>query len=462
MYLFNFKRFGKYHGIWVVVLQDCFLSVLSSLFALLIIRWISDPIHDFTSIVFKWLLYSLIATLLGFIITGCYKVVRRFTTSRSSLRLFGSIIIKELLLTLVLIFSLIEMPSLVYCVLLLLLDMIFMSIALIYVRIAISMLSVKDDTIVERVSRKNVLVAGIGKSSLKMMEDLETTGDYNVIGFTTTDRNLAGRVIYDRQVFYCSTASDMDELQWRLGGVDGLFYPRGYRGSEDSGENGSEKKSNDESQSTHQATRYDPPAFQKDGMNAVERFVKRGFDLSLSALLLLIFSPLLLICLVAVKLEDGGNPIYKQERIGKGGRPFYIYKLRSMRMDAEKSGAQLAAGEGDSRLTKVGRFLRAHHLDELPQLWNVFMGDMSFIGYRPEREFYIGQISARDPRYYYLYQIRPGVTSYATLYNGYTDTIEKMLTRLDLDLYYLRNRSMWFDMKVLALTFLSIITGKKF
>ena len=134
-----------------------------------------------------------------------------------------------------------------------------------------------------------------------------------------------------------------------------------------------------------------------------------------------------------------------------------------MRLDAEAGGKPaLYSGDDDPRLTKVGKFLRQHHLDELPQLWNVFRGDMSFIGYRPERQFYIDQIMERNPRYRYLYQIRPGVTSYATLYNGYTDTLEKMLTRLDLDLYYLRNHSVLFDAKVLGLTFLSIVTGRKF
>lgn len=145
------------------------------------------------------------------------------------------------------------------------------------------------------------------------------------------------------------------------------------------------------------------------------------------------------------------------------GHTFHIYKFRSMREDAEAvDSPQLYSGEEDPRLTRVGRFLRAHHLDELPQLWNVLRGDMSLIGYRPERAYYIGQIMERNPRYRYLYQIRPGVTSYATLYNGYTDTLEKMLKRLDLDLYYLRNRSVWFDLKVLGLTFLSIVVGRKF
>ncbi len=113
-------------------------------------------------------------------------------------------------------------------------------------------------------------------------------------------------------------------------------------------------------------------------------------------------------------------------------------------------------------MTSVGKFLRAHHLDELPQLWNVLKGEMSFVGPRPEREFFIKQIMEHDPRYTYLYQVRPGVTSYATLYNGYTDTLEKMLRRLELDLYYLEHRSWWFDVKILFNTFLSIAVGKKF
>ncbi|MBR1783360.1 MAG: sugar transferase [Bacteroidales bacterium] len=197
-------------------------------------------------------------------------------------------------------------------------------------------------------------------------------------------------------------------------------------------------------------------------MSRPSQYLKRAFDILLSGALLIIFSPLSLLCALLVKLEDGGPILYRQERMGRGGKPFYILKFRSMRTDAEKDGAHLYAGENDSRLTRVGGFLRRHHLDELPQLWNVFRGDMSFIGYRPEREVYIEQIMQRNPRYSYLYQIRPGVTSYATLYNGYTDTMDKMLTRLDLDLYYLRNQSLWFDAKVLGLTFLSIVSGKEF
>lgn len=199
-----------------------------------------------------------------------------------------------------------------------------------------------------------------------------------------------------------------------------------------------------------------------DGMNELERNVKRIFDFFVALVCLIIFSPLFLICYCAVKHEDGGPAIFKQERIGRFGRPFFIYKFRSMRIDAEKDGPALYQHERDTRMTKVGKFLRQHHLDELPQLWNVLTGDMAFIGPRPERKFYIDQIMEHDPRYTCLYQVRPGVTSYATLYNGYTDTMEKMLRRLELDLFYLENRSWWFDIKILVKTFINIVFGKVF
>ena len=199
-----------------------------------------------------------------------------------------------------------------------------------------------------------------------------------------------------------------------------------------------------------------------DGMNGLERDVKRIFDFIAAAIALILFSPLFIICYILIKKEDGGRVIFKQERIGRFGRPFYIYKFRSMQEDAEKNGPALFQHERDHRLTSIGKFLRTHHLDELPQLWNVLVGDMSFVGPRPERKFYIDQIIQHDERYTFLYQVRPGVTSYATLYNGYTDTMDKMLRRLELDLYYLRKRSWWFDIKILINTFLNIAIGKKF
>ena len=198
-----------------------------------------------------------------------------------------------------------------------------------------------------------------------------------------------------------------------------------------------------------------------DGMNAFEKEVKRMHDFFLATVCLILFSPLFLACYIAVKRDHDGPVIFKQERIGRFGRPFYIYKFRSMRVDAESDGPHLCSDNRDKRLTKTGRFLRAHHLDELPQLWNIFTGDMAFIGPRPEREHYIKMILEKDPRYVCLYQIRPGITSMATLYNGYTDSLDKMLKRLEMDLDYLKHRSWWLDAKILGLTFLKIMFGKK-
>lgn len=186
-------------------------------------------------------------------------------------------------------------------------------------------------------------------------------------------------------------------------------------------------------------------------------------DFILALFCLLLFLPLILFLALLIKWEDGGHVFYVQERIGKGGRPFYIFKLRCMHMDAEKDGPQLVMeGETDTRLTRIGVFMRVHHLDELPQLWNVLRGEMAFVGYRPERRFFVDQIMVHDKRYELLFRIRPGVTSYATLYNGYTDTMEKMLRRLELDLYYLDNRGFWSDLKILWLTFWRIVLGKVF
>lgn len=191
--------------------------------------------------------------------------------------------------------------------------------------------------------------------------------------------------------------------------------------------------------------------------------VKRSLDLVTSFLGMIFFSPLFLICYMAVKWEDHGDAIFKQERVGYHGKIFILYKFRSMTVKAEADGKPaLCSGGGDKRLTKVGRFLREHHLDELPQLWNVFKGDMSFVGPRPERKFFVDKIKAINPDYELLYQLRPGLFSAATLYNGYTDTMAKMLERLRMDLDYLYNRSLWLDTKIIFLTVFSILTGKKF
>ena len=199
-----------------------------------------------------------------------------------------------------------------------------------------------------------------------------------------------------------------------------------------------------------------------DGMNAVERAVKRVFDIVFAVLGLVLLSPVFLVIFVLLRRKCGGPVIFRQERIGYGGRPFNILKFRTMVMDSEDEGVPVLAQKSDERLMPVGRFLRDHHLDELPQLWNVLVGDMSFVGPRPERKYFIDQIMQCNPDYEYIYLMRPGTTSMATIYNGYTDTMEKMLIRLQMDLDYLQKRSLLLDAKIILTTAEYIIFGKKF
>lgn len=199
-----------------------------------------------------------------------------------------------------------------------------------------------------------------------------------------------------------------------------------------------------------------------DGMNTVERGVKRMFDVVGAVCGLLLLSPLFALVWILLKRQGYGSVIYKQERIGYKGEPFFILKFRTMHTDSEADGLPRLAEKDDSRLTPIGRYLRVYHLDELPQLWNVLRGDMSFVGPRPERKYFIDLIMKENSDYEYIYCMRPGLTSTATLYNGYTDTMQKMLVRLRMDLEYYRTRSLWKDFVILLTTVKFIINGKKF
>lgn len=196
------------------------------------------------------------------------------------------------------------------------------------------------------------------------------------------------------------------------------------------------------------------------GMSRSACVFKRVSDVILAIIGLILSSPLWLAIYLALKYQGEGSVIYRQERIGLGGRPFQILKFRSMKVEAEKDGPRLEEVD-DPRLTPVGEFLRIHHLDELPQLWNVLVGDMSMVGYRPERQYFIEQIMQHDARYPYLYQMRPGITSEATLYNGYTNSIEMMLERLNMDLRYLEKGNPWTDVKIMCRTVLLVVRGGK-
>lgn len=199
-----------------------------------------------------------------------------------------------------------------------------------------------------------------------------------------------------------------------------------------------------------------------DAMGKLQRCLKRAFDIIGALVGLTICSPLFLLISILITYQSNGPIIFRQIRIGYKGRPFAIFKFRTMSSVVEEEGPQLVAKCDSSNSTRLEQFLRGHHLDELPQLWNVLRGDMSFVGPRPERKFFIDKIIEQTDRYQLIYQMRPGLTSEATLYNGYTDTMEKMLRRMEMDIHYLEHRTLWLDFIIVIKTVLKIVTGKKF
>ncbi len=199
-----------------------------------------------------------------------------------------------------------------------------------------------------------------------------------------------------------------------------------------------------------------------DAMGKLQRCFKRAFDIAAALAGIIICSPVFLVISILVTYQGNGPIFFRQIRIGYKGRPFAIFKFRTMSSVVEEEGPQLVAKCDSTNSTRLERFLRGHHLDELPQLWNVLRGDMSFVGPRPERKFFIDKIMEHTDRYQLIYEMRPGLTSEATLYNGYTDTMEKMLRRMEMDIHYLEHRTLWLDLTIIIKTVLNIVTGKKF
>ncbi len=187
--------------------------------------------------------------------------------------------------------------------------------------------------------------------------------------------------------------------------------------------------------------------------------IKRFIDITASILALLILLPIILFYSILVKFDSKGPIFYKQERIGRYGRPFNILKFRTMFVGAENGSPQLSSAF-DDRVTPVGRILRRYRLDEIPQFWNVLIGDMSLVGPRPERTYYINKIVEQAPYYCLIYKIRPGLTSWGPIRIGYSDTIEKMVERLNYDIIYMDNMSLMTDLKILIQTVDVIFRGK--
>lgn len=195
------------------------------------------------------------------------------------------------------------------------------------------------------------------------------------------------------------------------------------------------------------------------GMPVWQMSIKRFFDIVLSLIAMILLIPVYIGLAIAVKMSSKGPVFFKQERIGLNGKKFNIIKFRTMYVDAEAKGPQLSSSS-DPRITKSGRFMRKVRLDEFPQFYNVIVGDMSLVGPRPERQFFIDQIVEREPQFLQLTTVRPGITSWGQVKYGYAENVDQMLQRMKFDLLYLKNMSLALDLKILLYTVLIIVKAK--
>lgn len=196
-----------------------------------------------------------------------------------------------------------------------------------------------------------------------------------------------------------------------------------------------------------------------DAMSLWQQNIKRLLDFSISFLSLIALSPIILIIALLIKISDGGAVFYSQLRVGKGGELFKMYKFRSMKENAEPDGPALSA-DNDERITKIGKFMRKWRIDELPQFWNVLKGEMSLIGPRPERKYYIDLMSETAPEVKHLQRVRPGLTSLGMVKFGYAQNVEEMIKRLKFDIIYIEKRSLGLDFKIFLYTLITLVRGR--
>lgn len=314
---------------------------------------------------------------------------------------------------------------------------------------------------------QNVLIIGVGEQALTIADDLYRMG-YHIAGFVRDDADTEVYIAPDRILGTLDTLSDIVESQR----VDELVIAVGR--SED----------NRLMPILYSLYRYNRPikivadnsnmlsrvniktihgiplvCLTDNNFSEAEKNIKWFLDKCVSALALFLLSPFFLYLYWRIKKDSPGPVFFKQERIGYMGKPFMIYKFRTMYEGSENNGP-LLANESDSRITPLGTFMRKYRIDELPQFWNVLKGDMSLVGPRPERRYFIDQIVKRAPYYYLLHNVKPGITSLGMVKFGYAMDVDQMIERLKYDILYYENMSLVLDLTILIYTVKTVITGK--
>ena len=312
---------------------------------------------------------------------------------------------------------------------------------------------------------ENILIIGTGGEAVKIRQYLDKAG-YHIIGFAGEDGMSASPIIQPHEIL--GTTDDIpgilqhhqvDEIVVAvkgLGVVPLLYQFYMYRipvkvlADKHNFLSKAKVKSIDS-----------PPLIDitENNFSEAEKNIKWMLDKVISFVMLILFSPLYLYLSIRVKRSSPGPVFFRQERIGYRGKPFTIYKFRTMYSDISKQGPLLTARD-DKRVTPFGRFMRKYRLDEIPQFWNVLRGDMSLVGPRPEQRFYIEQIVRKAPYYYLLHNVRPGITSWGMVKYGYAETVDKMIERLDYDILYYENMSLVLDIKILLYTIQIVFSGK--
>jgi exopolysaccharide biosynthesis polyprenyl glycosylphosphotransferase len=313
----------------------------------------------------------------------------------------------------------------------------------------------------------NVLVIGVGSQAAKIRRDLPKVG-YRIIGFVGEDGHTDLEIGTDEVAGHIG---DLPRLMETMPVDELIVAPENVHGNESIRllyslyhykrpiKIWAEK--NNPLYTVDVKTIHGIPLIDVTANNFSEagKNIKHALDKAVSALVLILFSPLYACIAIGVKRSSKGPVFFRQERIGFMGRPFTIYKFRTMYADAASQGP-LLTGNDDPRVTPFGRFLRKYRLDEIPQFWNILKGDMSLVGPRPEQRYYVDRIVRIAPYYYLLHNVRPGITSWGMVKYGYADTVEKMIERLHFDMMYYRHMSLTLDITILIYTVKIVFTGK--